>query len=300
MSATVGAALKKVAVSFLLDKRSWDKIVCFILAIGILVFAPAGGAAAMFSQTEFDLDTSQLATTLVSNLTPEDQAELQFIEDIGQEIQSAMTSAGFAAEQSKAAEVLFILALTDYAHEPGFVDKLVGCFAVNQTDEQLIAAINAAFGTELSAEEFTAIMTYVNNQLVEVAKSQVGNVGGEPFWRWYGFGSRVEWCACFVSWCADQCGYIDRGVFPKFASCSVGVNWFKSRSQWQDASATPMSGSIIFFDWDRSGDADHVGIVEKVENGRVYTIEGNNGDSCRQCSYPVGYYQIFGYGTLNI
>jgi len=192
------------------------------------------------------------------------------------------------------------LALSDYAHEPGFVDKLVRCFTAEQTDEELIAAVNAAFGTELSAEEFTAIMTYVNNQLVEIAKSQLGNIGGEPYWRWYGFSGRVEWCACFVSWCANRCGYIDRGVCPKFSSCSAGVNWFKNRSQWQDASVTPVSGSIIFFDWNGNNDPDHVGIVEKVENGRVYTIEGNNGDSCRRCSYPVGYYQIYGYSVLAV
>ncbi len=298
MSITLGAALKKAAVSFLLDNRSRNKIVCFILAVCVFVLAPGAGAAAMFSQTEFDLDTSQLATTIYSNLTPEDHAELQFMEDTGQELQAAMTAAGFTKEQSKAAEVLFVLALSDYAHDPGFVDKLVGCFAENQTDEELIAAVNTAFGTELSAEEFTAIMTYVNNQLVEIAKSQLGNVGGEPYWRWYGFSGRVEWCACFVSWCANRCGYIDRGVCPKFSSCSAGVNWFKNRSQWQDASVTPVSGMVIFFDWNGNNDPDHVGIVEKVEDGRVYTIEGNNGDSCRRCSYPVGYNQIFGYGVL--
>lgn len=62
----------------------------------------------------------------------------------------------------------------------------------------------------------------------------------------------------------------------------------------------PRPGDIIFFDWDDGGQdssSDHVGIVEKVENGRIYTIEGNSGDSCRQNSYPIGYYEIYGYGT---
>ena len=45
-----------------------------------------------------------------------------------------------------------------------------------------------------------------DDMIVQVALTQVGNVGGEPYWSWYGFGSRVEWCACFVSWCADPCG----------------------------------------------------------------------------------------------
>lgn len=138
--------------------------------------------------------------------------------------------------------------------------------------------------------------------IVSVALSQVGNVGGEPYWSWYGFSGRVEWCACFVSWCANECGYIDTGVIPKYAGCVNGVQWFKDRGQWLDNSAEPAPGMIIFFDWDdengQDGLSDHTGIVEKVENGRVYTIEGNSGDSVRQNSYPVGHYEVLGYGIL--
>ena len=146
----------------------------------------------------------------------------------------------------------------------------------------------------------------VDDQIVAVALSQVGNVGGEPYWSWYGFGSRVEWCACFVSWCANECGYIDTGVIPKFAGCVNGVQWFRERGQWADNDIEPAPGMIIFFDWDnkgssgpQDGESDHVGIVQKVENGVVYTIEGNSGDSCRVNQYPVGYYEILGYGVPN-
>lgn len=139
-----------------------------------------------------------------------------------------------------------------------------------------------------------------NGAIVEVAASQIGNVGGQPYWSWYGFDSRVEWCACFVSWCAEQCGYIDAGIIPKFSLCSDGVTWFQQHGQWQDNTYTPNPGDIIFFDWasdGQDGNADHVGIVEKVENGTVYTIEGNSSDSCRQRSYSIGYYEILGYGV---
>lgn len=143
-----------------------------------------------------------------------------------------------------------------------------------------------------------------DEQIVAVAESQLGNVGGQPYWSWYGFTERVEWCACFVSWCANECGYIDIGVIPKFASCGRGIEWFQDRGQWADGTATPVPGMIIFFDWDapdsesgpQDGVADHVGIVQKVADGYVYTIEGNSGDSCTQSQYPVGYYEIYGYG----
>ena len=138
--------------------------------------------------------------------------------------------------------------------------------------------------------------------IVEVARSQIGNVGGEPYWSWYGFTERVDWCACFVSWCANQCGYIEAGVIPKFSGCEWGVYWFRQHDQWASRSITPTPGMIIFFDWEDEegggldGGADHVGIVERVENGRVYTIEGNTADSCRERSYSLGHYEILGYG----
>lgn len=143
-----------------------------------------------------------------------------------------------------------------------------------------------------------------DEQIVAVAESQIGNVGGQPYWSWYGFNSRVAWCACFVSWCANECGYIDAGVIPKFAGCVWGVDWFQDRGQWADGTATPVPGMIIFFDWDspdgesgpQDGLSDHVGIVQKVEDGYVYTIEGNTSDSCAQRRYRIGYYEILGYG----
>ena len=136
-----------------------------------------------------------------------------------------------------------------------------------------------------------------NQAIVEVALTQLGNEGGQPYWSWYGFEGRVEWCACFVSWCADQCGYIESGIITKFAGCVDGANWFKGNGQWQDRNYEPQAGNIIFFDWEGDGETDHVGIVEKCENGVVYTVEGNSGDACRQNQYTVGSSSIYGYGV---
>ena len=160
---------------------------------------------------------------------------------------------------------------------------------------------------ELLSEEYDGLWNELlygiaggSGDLVAVALSQVGQVGGEPYWSWYGFGSRVEWCACFVSWCADQCGLLDSGAVPKFAGVGTGVQWFQSRGQWLDGSATPEPGMIVFFKWYGSDSliADHVGIVEQVEDGRIYTIEGNSDNMVRQNSYPVGYGEIKGYGAV--
>ena len=138
-----------------------------------------------------------------------------------------------------------------------------------------------------------------NQQIVSVAMGQLGNSGGQKFWSWYGFDSRVEWCACFVSWCADQSGLITSGNVPKFSLCRDGVSWFQEKNKWQSGGTTPTAGMIIFFDWDHDGNSDHVGIVEKCEGGRVYTVEGNSSDQVRQRNYAMDYASIMGYGVIN-
>lgn len=185
-------------------------------------------------------------------------------------------------------------------------DEMADLYGFNTEQRQQLA--------ELLSDEYRDLWNAVlygigtgSGEIVTVALSQVGNVGGQPYWSWYGFPSRVEWCACFVSWCANECGYIDAGMVPKFAGCVQGSRWFKEQGLWCDKSFTPNPGDVIFFDWDapggfsgpQDGIPDHVGIVERVENGRVYTIEGNSGDKCCQRSYPVGYYEIYGYGLFS-
>lgn len=184
-------------------------------------------------------------------------------------------------------------------------NEMADVYGFNASQRQQLA--------ELLSDEYQELWNSIlygigtgSGEIVAVALSQVGNVGGQPYWSWYGFSHRVDWCAIFVSWCADQCGYIEAGVVPKFAGCVQGSRWFKERGLWQDRSYTPNPGDIIFFDWHdpdgfsgpQDGVPDHVGIVEKVENGQVYTIEGNSGDKCCQRSYSIGYYEIYGYGTF--
>ena len=137
-----------------------------------------------------------------------------------------------------------------------------------------------------------------NGQLVTIAKSQLGNEGGQKFWSWYGFDSREEWCACFVSWCADQAGLIQKEVVPKFSVCTDGVALFQAKRKWQGGGSVPTPGSLIFFDWNQDGASDHVGIVESCDGTTVHTIEGNSGDAVKQNSYTVNSQSILGYGLV--
>ena len=140
---------------------------------------------------------------------------------------------------------------------------------------------------DLSGVEFVNGTRPGNPELMELAKQQVGNVGGYPYWSWYGFNSRVEWCACFVSWCYNQAGKSE----PRFAGCEwQGVPWFQSRGQWGARGYENIApGDAIFFDWDLDGVADHVGLVLGRDGSRVYTVEGNSGDACKIKSYDLNY-----------
>lgn len=156
---------------------------------------------------------------------------------------------------------------------------------------------NTSDSESLEGVEFVNGTRPGNPELVELAKRQVGNVGGQPYWSWYGFNSRVEWCACFVSWCYGQMGLSE----PRFAACqSQGIPWFQSHGQWGARGYDNLApGDAIFFDWDLDGSADHVGIVIGTDGSRVYTVEGNSGDACKIRSYDVNYECIKGYGLMN-
>lgn len=145
-----------------------------------------------------------------------------------------------------------------------------------------------------------------NSEILLVAKAQIGNEGGDKFWKWYGFEEHVHWCACYVSWCANESGYIDKGIIPKFSVCTDGINWFKDKNEWHDRSESyyPIIGDIIFFDWydengKQDGTSDHVGIVTRTDitNRTIYTIEGNTSNKCAERMYSFDDVQVMGYGT---
>ena len=173
-----------------------------------------------------------------------------------------------------------------YRQTLGNKPLIFGGGSADTSDSESLASVEFVNGTRPG-----------NQAVVDIAKSQVGNVGGQPYWSWYGFTSRVEWCACFVSWCYGQMGLSE----PRFSACqSQGIPWFQSHGQWGGRDyANIAPGDAIFFDWDLDGSADHVGIVVGTDGSRVYTVEGNSGDACKIKSYSLTYECIKGYGLMN-
>lgn len=124
----------------------------------------------------------------------------------------------------------------------------------------------------------------------------IGNYADHPGWNQY-----TPWCACFLSWAADQKKASINGDPPRFANVDEGMEKFKDGSygRWRDSSATPIPGDYVFFDWDRDSDPDHVGAVLFVDETQLYTIEGNSGGRVAVQRYDLNDKRIVGYGVLN-
>ena len=136
MSATVAAALKKIAVSLLSNPKVLKTVLGIVLGIIIIIIMPIVAIVSIFNG-DIEIDTDRLQTMVVENLSAEEQQKLQAVEDTMYDIEDEMKAAGFAGKVTEA-QVLYVLALSDYAGQSDFVSKLVGCFSADQTDEQLI------------------------------------------------------------------------------------------------------------------------------------------------------------------
>lgn len=167
MSATVAAALKKIAVSLLTNPKILKTVLGIVLGIIIIIIMPIVAIVSIFNGG-IEIDTDRLQTMVVENLSAAEQQKLQFVEDTMYAIEDEMKAAGFTGKV-KEAQVLYVLALSDYAGQPDFVSKLVGCLAEDQTDEQLIAAVNSAFGTQLTTEDFGKVMENIRATAIDIS-----------------------------------------------------------------------------------------------------------------------------------
>ena len=148
------------------------------------------------------------------------------------------------------------------------------------------------------------------SDIVEVALAEVKDIndGGRKFWTYMGFTEHQEWCACFVSWCGEQCGYYngDGGIMPKSAVADDFRIFYQNQDRWKDGQAhsgdyIPQKGDFILFQWDGDSEEkiDHVGIVTDCDGQTVNTVEGNSGDKVKCKEYALSNKVIIGYGVPN-
>lgn len=167
MGISVGAALKKAAAVFLSDPKTLKKVAMAILVVLVALLLPVVMMVCLFNGS-FQVDSGELLRYVQDNLTAEDRALLQDIENTMTEIETAMVEADFSGSVG-AAQALYILALSDQAGQPGFVSRLVSCFGAEQTDDQLIANVNSTFGTDIAVQDFSNVMRNVRSKRIDSA-----------------------------------------------------------------------------------------------------------------------------------
>ena len=135
----------------------------------------------------------------------------------------------------------------------------------------------------------------MKNKIIELAKAQLGN-DYNTYCKDMGYSYRIEWCACFISWLAEELDITD--IIPVDMSCNSQIAKFKDMGVWH-TDKNFQTGDILYYDWDISGDADHVGIIEKVAGNTLTVIEGNNGnypnDRVRRREISSASSLIYGY-----
>ena len=205
------------------------------------------------------------------------------------------------------------LLLDKYFYDP--IEQLEGLGSPSEADkiklqtlkdcleicEEMMKLVFEGFGdltkAELMAVEMIPGSRPDGDAIIQIALAQVGYAGGNKFWRYMGYTERVEWCACFVSWCMNE---VEHGEV-RYASCEYGGKpYFQGINQWKDGSYTDLAkGDVIFFDWEGDGVADHTGLVAGKDASYVYTIEGNSGDAVKIKKYQLGASVIHGYGLMH-
>ena len=204
-------------------------------------------------------------------------------------LEEAMQELNFNEDQIEAAEELFE----------------ADSWELFDTDEEYAYNIKAAAVSGFPGIQFIAGDRPSGQVIIDYAMTQLGNVGGQPYWSYYGFSSRVAWCACFCNWVFRTeptnagVSYPTASTTGNNAYCPTLVTWFKRSRRWADRGFTNLvPGDVIFFDWEQDGISDHVGLVVGRDENYVYTIEGNSSDMVRTKQYGINSPSIQGYGLM--
>ena len=267
-------------------------------------FTPLVQAIMMCESKGLGDDPMNSSTFIYNEKYPDGIRDSEYSIDVGVQYLSDCLKKANVNEPSDIEQLYLAIQAYDYGIE--YIDWAISYF---DGYSRANAKVYLDIKKEETENKFDGNASYVSNvwiyyresgsRIVEIAKAQIGNIGGRKYWEWYGFESRVEWCACFVSWCAHQSGNLEVTI-PRFSGVEYGMNWYKERDKWCEKDYVALTGDVIFFDWDNDKNPDHVGIVEKTIDNKVYTIEGNSNDRCRNKVYNLQSSSILGYGISTL
>ena len=158
MAAPIIPIIKKIAVALVSDKKGRKWLLGIILGVLFLLLMPIIAVLGIFSGG-IDLNIDGLFDKVY-----EQQAKMEVVV---QEIEDEMLNAGYTQAQVEEAQTLYVFALHDEAEEDGFVERLIGCFTIeDQTDEELVSAVNTEFEKDIKCEDFlNAVQEFRDTQV---------------------------------------------------------------------------------------------------------------------------------------
>ena len=165
-SPAVAVIVKKAVVVVATDKKLRKIVLGIILGALIIIMLPIAVVMGLANQ-EIEIDVDRAQELIVENMSYEDREMLQSIEDTMNAIDDAMTDAGHSPSRVTEAQVLYILALSEQSTTDDFVERLVNCFALDQSDDNLISRVNSTFGTNIVAQDFSNVMLGIRGTYID-------------------------------------------------------------------------------------------------------------------------------------
>ena len=157
--------IKKVATVVLSDKKGRKAVLMIIGIVLVIIILPIIALLGIFSGG-IDLGLDDI-NSMVQEQQQVGEATLVAIEE-------AMLDEGYSQLRVEEAQAVYILALFDKSDEENFVERLVGCFEEEQTDAELIASVNAEFGTAITPSEFTEALKEVREKYLNQEENSSG------------------------------------------------------------------------------------------------------------------------------
>ena len=162
----VAVIVKKAVVVVATDKKLRKIVLGIILGALIIIMLPIAVVMGLANQ-EIEIDVDRAQELIVENMSYEDREMLLSIENTMNAIDDAMTDAGHSPSRVTEAQVLYILALSEQSTTDNFVERLVNCFALDQSDENLISRVNSTFGTNIVAQDFSNVMLSIRGTYID-------------------------------------------------------------------------------------------------------------------------------------
>lgn len=168
--AVSAATVAKITSAVASDKNA-RKVIGTIIGsvIGLLLIPLIAYMGIIGNMDSIEIDTNQVQQSIVQNMSAEEKAKLQHIEDVMTGISKECSKRKLKSIVGKKAQAVYACAFYDVEKSDNdFISKLVDCFEQAKDDNELLNMLNSTFGTNISAEDFSHLMSVISNTVIDI------------------------------------------------------------------------------------------------------------------------------------